>query len=174
MTIQHCEPAPRSLFVLRVDFCGLHVTDPDHVPELIGLRRADTAALPALGRFDRPQLGGACIVILANWPDPELGLRSCRGILRLSKSIAPERAKIVALPPSRPVRPPTVIFATTAKDISILPELIVYRLLVVAWRALTSLAWEDPRASPMQSRWTVVDGHRCIVAFHRRPACAGE
>ena len=43
-----------------------------------------------------PNTEGLVIAILANRPHPEQGFRTCLGILRLFKDIAPERAEIVA------------------------------------------------------------------------------
>ena len=74
-----------------------HGTDPDHMPSA---HRRYAEWTPE--RFRRwgasigPNTEGLVIVILANRPHPEQGFRTCLGILRLFKDIAPERAEIVA------------------------------------------------------------------------------
>lgn len=74
-----------------------HGTDPDHMPSA---HRRYAEWTPE--RFRRwgasigPSTEGLVIVILANRPHPEQGFRTCLGILRLFKDIAPERAEIVA------------------------------------------------------------------------------
>ena len=74
-----------------------HGTDPDHMPSAYGRYAEWTPE-----RFRRwgasigPNTEGLVIAILANRPHPEQGFRTCLGILRLFKDIAPERAEIVA------------------------------------------------------------------------------
>ncbi|WP_231711199.1 IS21 family transposase [Xanthobacter dioxanivorans] len=74
-----------------------HGTDPDHMPSA---HRRYAEWTPE--RFRRwgasigPNTEGLVIAILANRPHPEQGFRTCLGILRLFKDIAPERAEIVA------------------------------------------------------------------------------
>ncbi len=74
-----------------------HGTDPDHMPSA---HRRYAEWTP--DRFRRwgasigPNTEGFVIAILANRPHPEQGFRTCLGILRLFKDIAPERAEIVA------------------------------------------------------------------------------
>ena len=74
-----------------------HGTDPDHMPSA---HRRYAEWTP--DRFRRwgasigPNTEGLVIAILANRPHPEQGFRTCLGILRLFKDIAPERAEIVA------------------------------------------------------------------------------
>lgn len=74
-----------------------HGTNPDHMPSA---HRRYAEWTP--DRFRRwgasigPNTEGLVIAILANRPHPEQGFRTCLGILRLFKDIAPERAEIVA------------------------------------------------------------------------------
>lgn len=56
----------------------------------------DTGALPALGRLDRPQHRGAWHRHHGQPAPSREGFRTCLGILRLFKDIAPERAEIAA------------------------------------------------------------------------------
>lgn len=74
-----------------------HGTNPDHMPSA---HRRYAEWTP--DRFRRwgasigPNTEGLVIAILANRPHPEQGFRTCLGILRLFKDIAPERTEIAA------------------------------------------------------------------------------
>lgn len=74
-----------------------HGTDPDHMPSA---HRRYAEWTPERFRRWGASIGsnteGLVIAILANRPHPEQGFRTCLGILRLFKDIAPERAEIVA------------------------------------------------------------------------------
>ena len=75
----------------------LHGTDPDHMPSS---HRRYAEWTPA--RFQRwarsigPNTEGLVIAVLANRPHPEQGFRTCLGVLRLFRGLAPARAEAVA------------------------------------------------------------------------------
>jgi transposase len=74
-----------------------HGTDPDHMPSA-HRRYAEWSA----SRFKRwahsigPNTEALVIAVLANRPHPEQGFRTCLGVLRLFRGIAPARAEAVA------------------------------------------------------------------------------
>ena len=74
-----------------------HGTDPDHMPSA---HRRYAAWSPE--RFQRwaraigPNIEGLILAVLANRPHPEQGFRTCLGLLRLFRGLAPARAEAVA------------------------------------------------------------------------------
>ena len=74
-----------------------HGTDPDHMPS--AHRRYAEWTPDRFRRWARaigPDTEGLIIAILANRPHPEQGFRTCLGVLRLFKEIAPARAETVS------------------------------------------------------------------------------
>ena len=76
---------------------GRHGTDPDHMPSA---HRRYAEWTPA--RFERwaraigPHTEALVIAVLTYRPHPEQGFRTCLGVLRLFRGIAPARAEAVA------------------------------------------------------------------------------
>jgi transposase len=74
-----------------------HGTDPDHMPSA---HRRYAAWSP--DRFQRwaraigPNTEGLILAVLSNRPHPEQGFRTCLGVLRLFRGLAPARAEAVA------------------------------------------------------------------------------
>jgi transposase len=74
-----------------------HGTDPDHMPS--SHRRYAEWSPERFRRWARsigPETEGLVIAVLANRPHPEQGFRTCLGILRLYRGIAPQRAEAVS------------------------------------------------------------------------------
>jgi transposase len=74
-----------------------HGTDPDHMPS--AHRRYAEWSPSRLQRWARsigPNTEALVIAVLANRPHPEQGFRTCLGVLRLFRGIAPARAEAVA------------------------------------------------------------------------------
>lgn len=74
-----------------------HGTDPDHMPS--AHRRYAEWSPERFERWARtigPNTEGLVIAVLANRPHPEQGFRTCLGVMRLFRGLAPVRAEAIA------------------------------------------------------------------------------